>query len=270
MILSLDTANLSSLSPSLEQGCGKKKLSARILFLKNVFGCRIRRKSALRSRILFASTELMHRPRSDSLHFDIENTYHIRVETWDFMLPATLLVLSFFLWCRIPFNHWTKWMASTRVHEPHRTQEAVPDRGIGAYRMVYPINARWPQVCHDHVWIWFNPPPIVVRKRYQTQGPAARAHMQIAERYFWVKFWLAGRNLAIRPGMKIGIEIRDIAAKWKLVVWAASRAWWRCKDLEHLYQTGGHDSMYSFNARFGGANACYRRSDFWGSTTFGW
>jgi len=38
----------------------------------NVFGRKIRRKSALRSCILFASTEVMHRPRSDSfLHFYI-------------------------------------------------------------------------------------------------------------------------------------------------------------------------------------------------------
>jgi len=46
---------------------------------KNVFGRRIHQKSALRSRILSASTELMHRPTSDSsLHFDIKNTYQIR------------------------------------------------------------------------------------------------------------------------------------------------------------------------------------------------
>jgi len=45
--------------------------SADFRFL-NVFGRKIRRKSALRSCILFASTEVMHRPRSDSfLHFYI-------------------------------------------------------------------------------------------------------------------------------------------------------------------------------------------------------
>jgi len=34
---------------------------------KNMFGCEIRRKSPLRSEILFASSEVMRRPRSDSL-----------------------------------------------------------------------------------------------------------------------------------------------------------------------------------------------------------
>jgi len=39
---------------------------------KNVFGRKIRRKSALRSRILFARTDVMHGPRSNSpLHFDM-------------------------------------------------------------------------------------------------------------------------------------------------------------------------------------------------------
>ena len=45
----------------------------------SVFGRKIRRKSALRSGILFASTKGMQRPRSDSpLHFDIRNIYQIR------------------------------------------------------------------------------------------------------------------------------------------------------------------------------------------------
>jgi len=40
------------------------------------------RKSALCGRTLFASTEVMHRPRSDSpLHVDIQNTNQIRKET---------------------------------------------------------------------------------------------------------------------------------------------------------------------------------------------
>jgi len=48
---------------------------------QNVFGRKIRGKSALHSRILFASTKVMHRPRSDfPLYFDIENTYQIRKE----------------------------------------------------------------------------------------------------------------------------------------------------------------------------------------------
>jgi len=62
----------------------------------NMFGRKIRRKPALRSRILFASTELVHRPRSDSpLPFDIENTYQIRTGKSNAsarrLLPATLL-----------------------------------------------------------------------------------------------------------------------------------------------------------------------------------
>ena len=47
--------------------------------LKSVLGRRIRRKLALRSGVFFASTELMHRPGSDSsLPFDIKNIYQIR------------------------------------------------------------------------------------------------------------------------------------------------------------------------------------------------
>ena len=39
------------------------------------------RESALPSRILFSSTEVMHRPRSDSpLHFDTKNTYPILMD----------------------------------------------------------------------------------------------------------------------------------------------------------------------------------------------
>jgi len=54
--------------------------SADFRFL-NVFGCRIRRKSTLRSGFLFASIEVMHRPRSDSpLHFDTRNIYQIRTK----------------------------------------------------------------------------------------------------------------------------------------------------------------------------------------------
>jgi len=56
----------------------------------------LNRKSALYSRILFASTEVMHKPRSYSLlHFDIENTYQICIEKYNAsawcLLPATLL-----------------------------------------------------------------------------------------------------------------------------------------------------------------------------------
>jgi len=47
---------------------------------KNAFDRKVGRKLALRSRILFASTEVMHRPGSDSfLHFDIKNTYQIHM-----------------------------------------------------------------------------------------------------------------------------------------------------------------------------------------------
>ena len=63
---------------------------------KNVFGRRIRRKPALRGRTLFASTEVMHTPTSDSpLHFDIENIYQIRTGKSNasarHLFPATLL-----------------------------------------------------------------------------------------------------------------------------------------------------------------------------------
>jgi len=54
--------------------------SADFWFL-NVFGCKIRRKLALRSGILFASTERVHIPRSDfPLHFDIRNIQQIRTK----------------------------------------------------------------------------------------------------------------------------------------------------------------------------------------------
>jgi len=50
-------------------------------WFKNVSGRRIRWKSALRSRIVFASTEVMYRPRSDfPLHIDIQDIYQIRTE----------------------------------------------------------------------------------------------------------------------------------------------------------------------------------------------
>jgi len=49
------------------------------LTIINVFVRKIRRKLVLRSGVLFASTEVMRRLRSDSpLHFDILNTYQIR------------------------------------------------------------------------------------------------------------------------------------------------------------------------------------------------
>jgi len=61
---------------------------------KNVFGCRIRRKSALRRGSIFANTEFMHRPNS-SLHFNIKQTYQIRTGKLNAsaqrLLPATLL-----------------------------------------------------------------------------------------------------------------------------------------------------------------------------------
>jgi len=60
--------------------CGVTPLLIRVhsgdFRFKNVFGRRTRWKPALRSRILFASTEVMLIPRSDSsLHFDIMNTH---------------------------------------------------------------------------------------------------------------------------------------------------------------------------------------------------
>jgi len=48
---------------------------------ENVFGRKIHRKLAPRSGILFASTEVVHKPRSDSpLHFDIRYIYQILSE----------------------------------------------------------------------------------------------------------------------------------------------------------------------------------------------
>ena len=56
----------------------RMRLSSGDFLFQNVFGHKIRRMSALLSRILFASSEVMHRPRSDSLlHFDIKNSKHI-------------------------------------------------------------------------------------------------------------------------------------------------------------------------------------------------
>ena len=53
---------------------------------ESVFGRRIHRKSALCSRILCESTEVMHKPRSDSpLHFDIMNIYQLRKK---YIMPA--------------------------------------------------------------------------------------------------------------------------------------------------------------------------------------
>jgi len=109
-----------NLCPALEEGWGKKTPSASILFFvriwnvfvlskcrgvsdsclcmrlvlakrmplrsadfwfQDVFGHRIRWKSALRNSIFFASTKLMYRPRSDSsLHFNIKNICQNRAE----------------------------------------------------------------------------------------------------------------------------------------------------------------------------------------------
>jgi len=53
---------------------GSNAFGRKIRQKSNAFGRKIRQKSALRSGILFASTEVMHRPKSDSsLHFDIRN-----------------------------------------------------------------------------------------------------------------------------------------------------------------------------------------------------
>jgi len=59
-----------------------KYFDSRVVFrLKNVFGRKICRKLALRSRILFASPKVVDRPRSDSLeHFDSQNIYQIYME----------------------------------------------------------------------------------------------------------------------------------------------------------------------------------------------
>ena len=64
--------------------------------LKNVFGRKFCRKSELRSRILFASPEVVHRSRLDSLlHFDPQNICQIRIEKQNAsarrLLPADML-----------------------------------------------------------------------------------------------------------------------------------------------------------------------------------
>jgi len=63
---------------------------------------------------------------------------------------------------------------------------------------------------------------------------------------------------------------QEIAAEWKLVVWA-SKSWWCSKKLKYFCETGGPNSIYGFtgaHAKFGGASACYSplrpHLDFWG------
>jgi len=54
----------------------------------------------------------------------------------------------------------------------------------------------------------------------------------------------------------------EIAAEWKLVVWAL-RVWWRWKQIENLCETERQDIMYSFNSantRVGGADAYLRQN----------
>jgi len=62
-------------------------------------------KLALCSRILFASTEIMHKPRSHSpLHFDIVNTYQIRTKYWNASALRSLTAILLEQWpkiCRI-------------------------------------------------------------------------------------------------------------------------------------------------------------------------
>jgi len=53
------------------------RLRSAVFRLKNVFGLKIPWKSALRTRILFASTGVMH---DFPVHIDIKNTYQIRTE----------------------------------------------------------------------------------------------------------------------------------------------------------------------------------------------
>jgi hypothetical protein len=63
------------------------------------------RKSALCGSVLFASTEVMRRPRSDSpLHIDIENTYHIRPEKYNASA-----------WCLLPATPLERWPQVCRV-----------------------------------------------------------------------------------------------------------------------------------------------------------
>ena len=81
-----------------------------------MFGRKIRRKSALCSCLCFASTEVMHRSRSDSpLQVDIVNTHQIRTEKQHAsarrLLPATLLerwpqICRFKITFELLLNNW--------------------------------------------------------------------------------------------------------------------------------------------------------------------
>jgi len=88
---------------------------------KSVIGRRIRWKSALRSRILFKSTKVMHRPRSNfPLHFDIENIYHKFVRKNKMLAPGVFPATLLERWpqvCRIKIRFLpTNLFVSTRTN----------------------------------------------------------------------------------------------------------------------------------------------------------
>jgi len=91
---------------------------------KYVFGHQIRRKSALCSRILFASTN-MHRRRSNSpLHFDIQKTYQIRTEKQNDSAWRLLLATLLEWWpqvCHVKIKlEWNPW--ATKLVRFHQNQ----------------------------------------------------------------------------------------------------------------------------------------------------
>ena len=75
--------------------------SADFLFW-NVFGRKIRKNSPLRTGIIFASPEVMHRPRSHSpLLFHTENIQQIRTENWNASARRLLNAQSLPHVCRV-------------------------------------------------------------------------------------------------------------------------------------------------------------------------
>jgi len=90
----------SNLGLCTTSGLAKRmRLRGSIFRLKNLFGRKFFRQSVLRSGILFASLEIVHRPESDCpLHFDSQNLYQIRMEKINAsarcLLPTALLECS--------------------------------------------------------------------------------------------------------------------------------------------------------------------------------
>ena len=100
----------------------RMRLHSADLLFQNMFGRRIRWKSAQRSRILFASTAVMHTPRSSyPLHFDFKNIYHFSEKSnasAQRLFPATLL------------EQWPKFATSRSRLNYYRTIGSFPHRRI--------------------------------------------------------------------------------------------------------------------------------------------